>query len=176
MIDQTKTLIVRLLQSVKMFDGFSQQQARSLLARAVRVDVYSGQYILREGETGREFYVVVSGLFDVSKMLANGEDVVIATLQPGDTFGEMSFLDGRSRAASVVAREAGLLLKFERQPLLKIPDITLLIYENLSKLMAARIRDTNHLVSLVLENRYTSSQSSSENSNAVSPKSVTRIG
>jgi len=96
---------------------------------------------------------VLSGDFSVVKTLPSGKGKIIAKLRPGDSFGEMSFLDGSPRAASVVADGPGLLLKFERSGLLKIPETAVKIYFNLAKLMASRIRDTNSLISLALEGR-----------------------
>ena len=102
---------------------------------------------------GEEFYIVLSGDFCVVKALPSGKNKIIAKLHPGDTFGEMSFLDSRPRAASVIADGPGMLLKFERASLLKIPETAAKIYFNLASLMASRIRDTNSLISLALEGR-----------------------
>lgn len=147
------TLILRLLSGVKAFSGFSPQDGKDLLNYATRVDVEPGHRVVCEEDTGREFYIVLSGDFSVVKRLASGKNKVIAKLSPGDSFGEMSFLDGRPRAASVVADTPGLLLKFERGSLIKIPETAAKIYFNLASLMAGRIRNTNSLVSLALEGR-----------------------
>lgn len=146
-----ESLIFRLLFGVKAFAGFSPQDGKDLLTYAARVDVLQGSRIVSEGDIGREFYIVLSGDFSVVKTLPSGKEKIIAKLHPGDSFGEMSFLDGRPRAASVVADSAGLLLKFERASLMKIPETAAKIYFNLASLMASRVRDTNSLVSLALE-------------------------
>lgn len=148
-----ETLILRLLCGVQAFAGFSPQDGRDLMTCAVRHDVAAGNRVVREGDGGREFYVVLSGDFSVVKMLPSGKEKIIAKLHPGDTFGEMSFLDGRPRAASVIADNPGLLLKFERASLLKISETAAKIYFNLANLMARRIRETNSLISLALEGR-----------------------
>lgn len=150
-----EALILRLLCGVKAFAGFSPQDGRDLMTCAVRHDVVAGNRVVREGDGGREFYIVLSGEFSVVKMLPSGKEKIIAKLHPGDTFGEMSFLDGRPRAASVIADSSGLLLKFERSSLLKIPETAAKIYFNLANLMASRIRETNSLISLALEGRET---------------------
>lgn len=144
-------LIQRLLCEVKAFSGFTPQDARNVLAHASRVDVAAGQAVLSEQDGGREFYIVIGGIFAVAKMLATGRSRIIARLQPGDTFGEISFLDGRPRTATVTAERPGLLLRIDRKSLLLIPDTAAKIYFNLAGLMAGRIRNTNALVSLALE-------------------------
>lgn len=144
-------LIQRLLYEVKAFAGFTPQDARNVLAHASRVDVPAGAAVVSELDGGREFYIVIGGLFSVARMLASGRSRVIARLHPGDTFGEISFLDGRPRTATVTAERPGLLLRIDRQSLLQIPDTAAKLYFNLAGLMAGRIRDTNALVSLALE-------------------------
>ncbi len=149
-------LIQRLLSEVRAFAGFSLDDAKDLLEHATRVDVLPGTPVVAEGDDSREFYIVMAGEFSVVKKLASGKDKIIAQLHPGDTFGEMSFLDGRPRAASVIAESKGLLLKFERNSLRYIPETAAKIYFNLASQMAGRIRDTNSLVSLALEGKATS--------------------
>lgn len=153
MIPSSEALILRLLGRVEAFNGFSPDDGRNLLACAARHDVATGHRVVCEGDPGREFYVVIAGDFSVIKMLPSGKEKIIARLHPGDTFGEMSFLDGRPRAASVVADGSGLLLRFERADLLRISDTAAKIYFNLASLMARRIRETNSLISLALEGR-----------------------
>jgi CRP-like cAMP-binding protein len=146
-------LILRLLSGVKVFDGFSPQDGKDLLAHAIRCDVKAGERVIAEGDKEREFYIVLAGDFSVVKAMPSGKEKVIAMLHPGDTFGEMSFLDGRPRAATVVAEAPGLLLKFERSGLMRIPETAAKIYFNMASLMVGRVRETNTLVSLALEGR-----------------------
>ncbi len=61
--------------------------------------VPAGQVILREGDPGGEFFVVVDGHSEVS---VDGQRV--AEIGPGSFFGEMALLDGGERVATVTAR------------------------------------------------------------------------
>lgn len=144
-------LIVRLLLNVNAFSGFSPHDGKNLLSNAKRVDVIPETVIVHEGDETREFYIVLAGRFTVVKSLSSGKKKIIANLNPGDTFGEMSFLDGRPRAATVIAESNGLLLQFNRTGLAKIPETAAKIYFNLANLMASRVRNTNSLISLAIE-------------------------
>lgn len=152
-IKATEELLLRLLHGIKIFHGCSQYHVTELLSVAERVDIKAGQKVVEEGERSREFYVVISGEFSVSKRLASGKQTTIAHLKPGDSFGEMSYLDGRPRSATVVANSDAILLSFERQKLAKIPESAALVYMNLAGLMALRIRDSNLLISLALDDK-----------------------
>lgn len=83
-----------------------------------------GQIIIREGEMSREMYIIQRGRVEVVRRL-RGRPVVLATLERGSFFGEMSLLDSQPRSAMVRAKgdtdvlviEPGaLLLKFRRDP------------------------------------------------------------
>lgn len=83
-----------------------------------------GEIIVREGEMGREMYVIQRGAVEVVKSLG-GRTVVLATLQRGSFFGEMSLLESLPRNATVRAKgetqllviePGGLLLKIRRDP------------------------------------------------------------
>jgi CRP-like cAMP-binding protein len=83
-----------------------------------------GEVIVRQGEMGREMYVIQHGAVEVVKSF-NGRAVVLATLGRGSFFGEMSLLESLPRAATVRAKgdtqllviePGGLLLKIRRDP------------------------------------------------------------
>lgn len=84
---------------------FSEMSRRDLkrLASAVIVRPYKrGEMIVKEGEMAVAFYIIRSGGVDVVRNADSGEKV-IATLGPGDFFGEMAILDSYPRSASVRA-------------------------------------------------------------------------
>lgn len=72
--------------------------------------VHAGTLILRQGEFGEVMYVIVDGMIDV---LAH--DIRIATLGPGMIVGEMAFLDGAPRSATVIARTDCTLVPIDQE-------------------------------------------------------------
>lgn len=62
------------------------------------LDVPAGKTLTREGDRGREFFVLVSGAAEVSR-----GDRHTATLEPGDYFGEISLLTKLPRTATITA-------------------------------------------------------------------------
>ena len=66
--------------------------------RTVEVAFTNGHVIARQGEVGTGFFLIASG---GARVVRDGQ--TIATLGPGDFFGELSVLDGRPRVAQVVA-------------------------------------------------------------------------
>jgi CRP/FNR family transcriptional regulator, cyclic AMP receptor protein len=108
-----------------------------------------GEIIVREGETGREMYVIHRGAVEVTKSLG-GRTVVLATLQRGSFFGEMSLLESEPRSATVRAKGDTELLVIEPGALLlKIRRDPTFAFEMMQH-MSRRIRDLDNQLMAVL--------------------------
>lgn len=94
----TRDRKTEMLSGAPLFDGVDPGGMDRIAAVAVQVDFAADHVIARQGEIGTGFFVIVSG---GAQVVRDGE--VIATLGPGDFFGELSVLDGRPRTAQVVA-------------------------------------------------------------------------
>jgi CRP-like cAMP-binding protein len=69
----------------------------------------SGHVLFREGEHGKEMYVILSGKITISKKVRDKEQVLV-TLPPGEFFGEMSILNNQPRSATATVAENCKLL------------------------------------------------------------------
>jgi CRP-like cAMP-binding protein len=120
-----------------------------------------GEIIVREGEMGREMYVIQKGRVEVIKSLG-GRTVVLATLERGSFFGEMSLLESLPRAATVRAKGDAELLVIEPGGLvLKIRRDPTFAFEMLQH-MSRRIRDLDDQVMSVLRDHRLSDNEAEE--------------
>jgi len=89
-----------LLQKIPLFKDLSKRQLNKIakVAYEYPLPIKAGKEIARQGDPGREFYVILKG---TAKVKQSGR--TIATLSKGDHFGEISLIDSRTRTASVVA-------------------------------------------------------------------------
>ncbi len=88
---------------VRALAALTQDQLAEV-ARRVRPQVYQpGASIIRQGETGDKFYILVEGQADVLVEAAGGGQVLVNQLGPGNYFGEMALLGDGIRAATVKA-------------------------------------------------------------------------
>ncbi len=86
------------LARIPLFQSLSAKQLAAVDGLVTTMDVSSGRALIRQGEVGREFILVVEGEAEVRR-----GDAVIATRGPGTFFGEIALLLDRPRNASVVA-------------------------------------------------------------------------
>ena len=125
-----------LLAAARLFDGVDADGMDRIAAVAVEVDFPADHVIARQGEIGTGFFVVVDGAV---RVVRDGE--TIATLGPGDFFGELSVLDGQPRIAQVIADGPTTCLALAtwdfEAVLLEEPRVTLAILREL----AGRLRD-----------------------------------
>ena len=91
---------------------------RRTLARAMTLrDLRHGEVLVHEGSADDHLYVVVSGVLGVIKGAATENEVTLNAIRPGDVVGELSFLDGSTRYASLVALSDTRVLGLSRDSL-----------------------------------------------------------
>jgi CRP-like cAMP-binding protein len=89
---------IELLRGAPLFEQCSKQELQRIARIADELDVPAGKELIREGERGREFFVIVAGEVDVRR---KGRKV--KTLGPGSFVGEIALLSKIPRVATVTA-------------------------------------------------------------------------
>ena len=87
-----------MMAGVPYFEGLSEKTLKAIASEGKVIAYDAGKTIVGEGGAGIGFYLVLEGRVEVRK----GEKV-LATLEKGQFFGEMSVIDGQPRSADVVA-------------------------------------------------------------------------
>jgi CRP/FNR family transcriptional regulator/CRP/FNR family cyclic AMP-dependent transcriptional regulator len=141
---------------VPLFSCLSGMDRSAICRILVHKKFSKGETIVHEeDDEGQTFFVIVSGRVHVAVITSEGKKSILATLKPGDFFGEMAILDGEPRSASVIASEDCTLLMLYRKMFLDIlqryPKITIQILVEMSR----RIRRANkHINTLSLMSVY----------------------
>jgi len=113
-------LVTKLLKQASPFSTLDGERLRRLAARLEHLEVPSGATIIRQGEAGEECYVLRSGRVEVLARGAQGDERILATLDPGSLFGEAALLTDGPRNATVRALEPSTLLVLRRTDLLEV--------------------------------------------------------
>ena len=96
---------IKALSGVSLFARCSKKELEFVASRTDEVDLPAGRQLIRQGESGDTFYVLLEGESDVE---IDGKSR--ATLRPGDFFGEISMLDRGPATATVVTRTPSRLM------------------------------------------------------------------
>jgi CRP-like cAMP-binding protein len=126
---------IELLKRTPLFSGCSKSELRALARIADELDLREGTVITREGRSGREFFVLISGSAQVAK-----KGKKIAQLGAGDWFGEIALLTDSPRTATVTATSpVDVLVITERrfrEVVETMPSIALKILSSVSNRLA----------------------------------------
>jgi CRP-like cAMP-binding protein len=87
---------IELISRVPLFAGLSKRELARVSSIADEIDLRQGKVLIREGERGREFFVLLEG---EAKVTRRGRQ--IATRRPGEFFGEIALVSSLPRVATV---------------------------------------------------------------------------
>ncbi|HXG26221.1 MAG TPA: Crp/Fnr family transcriptional regulator [Candidatus Binatia bacterium] len=88
-----------------LFQGIEPDELTRIAETMVRRRYRRHEVIFHEGDPGDSLHVVVAGRVKITRESAEGEEAIVATLGPGETFGELTLLDGAARSATATAME-----------------------------------------------------------------------
>lgn len=118
----TDTLLLDTLRGSKLATELSDDQCRLLAGVTTVRDLHEGDVLVNEGTSDSNLYVLVRGVLGVVKNAGSPERVTINTLSAGDFAGELSFMDGQQRFASLVALSDARVLGLSREKLESLLD------------------------------------------------------
>jgi serine/threonine protein kinase len=98
--------VVDYVHHVPFFENFTREQVKEILMASNLVKVRKGKIVVSEGEIDDSFFIILSGKAAVKK---SGR--VIALISRGECFGEMSYLSGQTRAATVIAASDCIMMR-----------------------------------------------------------------
>ena len=93
------------LAQVPLFSRLSAKEREQVRSLMTKVDIPAGTVLARQGATGHEFFIILSGSASVDR---DGEH--LADVGPGDFQGELSLLDGGPRTATVTTTSPTVLM------------------------------------------------------------------
>ena len=123
------------LARAELFTGLSDGELDEVASVAGELDFAPDAVIVRQGQVETGFYLVVTGSV---KVMRGGDP--IATLGPGEVFGELTVLDQKPRIASVVAAEPTTCMAIASWDLLRLVESKPSIAIGLLRVLADRLR------------------------------------
>ena len=129
------------LSEVDLFGTLPPEAVERVAAAAQQRTLRRGDVLFHESDPGEELFVVESGRIAIANKSFDGRESVVALMEAGDVFGEMSLFDGQGRSAEARALEPSRVYAVPFEPLRAIfreqPDLLWTVVE----LLAKRIRN-----------------------------------
>jgi CRP/FNR family cyclic AMP-dependent transcriptional regulator len=110
----TDAAIVKGLAQSKLATELTATQSEALAATMTVRNLEQGEVLVHEGDTDDHLYVVLAGSLGVVKAARTDNELTLNVMRPGDVVGELSFLDGAKRFASLVAMAETRVLGLSR--------------------------------------------------------------
>lgn len=126
---------IDLLRRVGLLSACNDKELRSIARLITEVDVDPGEALCREGETGREFFLIAQGR---AKVASKGRTRV--ELGPGQFFGEMSLLDAGPRTATVTAQTPMTLYVLDAREFSSMLEASPGVARKILRALATRLR------------------------------------
>lgn len=134
------------LQQVPLFEGLAPAELAQLAGEVTESEFPAGARIFEPGNTNSSLYIIREGKVKVVLPGDSGE-VILAIVDDGDYFGELSLCDGKPRSAAVVAMEPTSTYVLPREPFLRFirthPPAAIHVMEVLS----CRLRESSERLS-----------------------------
>ena len=137
---------IELLQSVSIFWDLNENDLGHIADKMVAKHFENGNYIFLEDSEGEQCFFVLEGSVKVTRLSKEGREVILAMLNEGDFFGEMSLLDGESRSANVIALEKTKVLTLDRNDFIAVVNDYPQIAVQLLKELARRLRKSDRQI------------------------------
>ncbi|HEY2125203.1 MAG TPA: DUF1003 domain-containing protein [Chthoniobacterales bacterium] len=134
------------LRTVPLFESLSDQEAAELCQLLETMECAPMQVLFRAGDVGGGMYLIERGKISISVDTADGHEITVAELGPGEFFGEMAMLDGEPRSARATAVEPSTLAILSRQHFLSFVQGNANVALEMLSALAHRLRRTDELL------------------------------
>ncbi|MGH8712560.1 MAG: SLC26A/SulP transporter family protein [Casimicrobiaceae bacterium] len=133
-----------------IFDGMTAKDVAVTRKHLERAVFEKGRTVFREGDPGRELFVIAEGTASAYLGEVGRADIRLATFAPGTVFGELAILDPGSRSASVVAESELVCDVLSEDSFNRLaqhaPGVAIKLLANLGRALSRRLRQANRTI------------------------------
>ena len=137
------------LKAIRLFAGFSDDEIDAFVDVSVLRSVPADHLFFRMGNLNSSLFIICAGSVKIDRP-STADDISIATLDAGQTFGEMSFMDGSRTTAAATTAEPTEVLEISRESVDQLlednPALGVKLWRNFALDLRQRLAKTNELV------------------------------
>ncbi len=137
------------LQAIELFSGFDDDEISAFVNATARRSLPPDHIFFSMGSVNSSLFIICTGAVKVER-IGTAEDIPLAILEAGKTFGEMSFMDGSRTTAVVTTTEPTEVLEISRESVDQLlddnPGMGVKLWRNLALDLKQRLSQTNELI------------------------------
>lgn len=138
--------MIELLRKVELFESLNTEQTQSVLGISNKETYPSGMVLFRENDPGSAFFIVLNGSIKIYKANPSGEEKILSVFRAGESFGELSLIDGKPRSATAQTLEETTVLVISGDGFMELLKSNFDITQSIMAELCRRLRDTNQHV------------------------------
>ena len=128
------------LAEVTLFAALTDSELDRVLDASADLELVRGDVLFKEDEEADTLFIVESGRVAIGNRSVDGRESMVALMEPGDLFGEMSLFDGTGRSADARALEPSRVLSVPFEPLRATLDERPALLWEVVKMLSGRLR------------------------------------
>ncbi len=132
--------ILETLNSASLFDDVDPVVLSSLADRSTIKEIDKGKLLFYQDDLADAVYVVHSGCLSIFLGMADGRELVINVMHPGDVFGEIALFTDQSRSAGAIGREDAQVVAIPKQAFMDIVEGESDLLRRVLEMTAQRLR------------------------------------
>jgi len=125
----------------RIFDGLSEPERDRWLSRGTPSSLKRGETLARQGEPARHFYLVESGFLKILQLTAEGTEVIVRFISPGEPFGGVVALGDSAYPVTAVVTQPSIVRAWTREAVTELLRENPQVRVNIMREMATHMTD-----------------------------------
>ena len=128
------------LATTELLRGTAEASLQAIAAEMELLPIKAGETLIRQGDPGDSFYIIVHGRLRAVLQPAEGAEQLLREMQPGESIGEIALLTGQARTATVYALEDSQVLRLAQSTFARLATSTPAVAKQIEQKLLDQIR------------------------------------
>ena len=137
------------LNMIELFASLTDEELDSIKNLLAVKRFKKNEVILHEEDTNKFMYIILSGKVKAVQITEDGKEILLAIHQAGEFFGEMSFIDGKTSPATIVAADDCVINIISRDEFYSTIITHKKVLYNLLLILCSRLREAWEMIQLL---------------------------
>ncbi|MBF0466986.1 MAG: Crp/Fnr family transcriptional regulator [Nitrospirae bacterium] len=141
------------LRSIPLFSTLQAEELNQIIKTINVKRILKGGVILSWEDANNFMYIVLDGSVKVTQLTEDGKEILLASRETGEFFGEMSLIDGKTASATVSAQEDSVVGIISKSIFFSMLRSNEKVFGSLLQTLCSKIRASTETIQLLNHNR-----------------------